>query len=85
MESEENNDLVQFIDVAISNYNNLEESEKEIIQNMEGTPQANVLRKILGPELGSYFNFVEPPDRTEEAMQFREAPVMEQPRELAPR
>ena len=34
MESEENNDLVQFIDVAISNYNNLEESEKEIIQNM---------------------------------------------------
>ena len=68
MESEENNPLVQFIDFAISNYNNLKENEKEVLRNMEGTPQADVLRKVLGPELGSAFNFVERPDKTMDAI-----------------
>jgi len=64
MEQEEDS-LTLYFDLVIENFQNLTEEDKNVLREMEGTPQAEVLRKVLGPEVGSTFQLNEPPSETE--------------------
>ena len=64
MEQEEDS-LTLYFDSVIENFQNLTEEDKNVLREMEGTPQAEVLRKVLGPEVGSTFQLAAPPSETE--------------------
>jgi hypothetical protein len=62
---QENDSLTLYFDSVIENFQNLTEEDKNVLREMEGTPQAEVLRKVLGPEVGSTFQLDAPPSETE--------------------
>jgi|11BtaG_2_1085332.scaffolds.fasta_scaffold06294_2 hypothetical protein len=46
--------LEQYFDSIIDNYNTLNDEEKDAIRGMKGTAEGNILRKVLGPEIGTF-------------------------------
>lgn len=70
MEQEEDS-LTLYFDSVIENFQNLTEEDKNVLREMEGTPQAEVLRKVLGPEVGSTFQLASPPSETERMFEGR--------------
>lgn len=70
MEQEEDS-LTLYFDSVIENFQNLTEEDKNVLREMEGTPQAEVLRKVLGPEVGSTFQLAAPPSETERMFEGR--------------
>lgn len=70
MEQEEDS-LTLYFDSVIENFQNLTEEDKNVLREMEGTPQAEVLRKVLGPEVGSTFQLAAPPSETERMLEGR--------------
>lgn len=68
---QENDSLTLYFDSVIENFQNLTEEDKNVLREMEGTPQAEVLRKVLGPEVGSTFQLAAPPSETERMFEGR--------------
>lgn len=68
---QENDSLTLYFDSVIENFQNLTEEDKNVLREMEGTPQAEVLRKVLGPEVGSTFQLAAPLSETERMFEGR--------------
>ena len=75
MEQEEDS-LTLYFDSVIENFQNLTEEDKNVLREMEGTPQAEVLRKVLGPEVGATFQLAAPPSETERMFEGRMDPTI---------
>lgn len=81
---QENDSLTLYFDSVIENFQNLTEEDKNILREMEGTPQAEVLRKVLGPEVGSTFQLAAPPSETERMFEGRMDPTVTDKQEQEP-
>lgn len=73
---QENDSLTLYFDSVIENFQNLTEEDKNVLREMEGTPQAKVLRKVLGPEVGSTFQLAAPLSETERMFEGRMDPTV---------
>lgn len=58
----------QFVDMVAGNYQNLSEKEKEVLRKWKDSDSAQIVSKVLGPELGSLLGSLRDPKPTKSGL-----------------